>query len=144
MHFGQMGFEQTRHCSSASSPGCLRHRGGVPGSGASISGCLNSGAEIRTRNGADADAAAAVCCEEDRISNPGDDAGVSPIGLMLITRPPGVVFCPNSCRISPSTNSHAYAPQAGQTNLTGLVRISGVISKACLAPHEHCTFIMPG
>src|SRR6266571_470508 len=63
---------------------------------------------------------------------------------MLITRPPGVAFCPNSCRISPSTNSDASAPQAGQTNLTGLVRISGVISKACLAPHEHCTFMALG
>src|ERR1043166_1195155 len=60
---------------------------------------------------------------------------------MGTTLPAGVDACPSFRRTSPSTNSDESKPQAGQTNRTGLMVISGVSSKANFAPQEHCTFI---
>jgi len=51
-------------------------------------------------------------------------------------------WLPNSCRTSWFTNSEASSPQLGQMNFTGCVSISGVASKAYLAPQEHWSFMM--
>jgi hypothetical protein len=58
--------------------------------------------------------------------------------------PLGLSAWPNSRRIKPSTNSDAFNPQAGQTNLTGLAAMAGVISNWYFAPQEHWIFIRLG
>jgi hypothetical protein len=48
---------------------------------------------------------------------------------------------PNSLRISSLTKSEESSPQLGQMNFMGFWSISGVASKAYLAPQEHCNFM---
>jgi len=111
MHFGQMGFWQTRQCSVVRWFGC-REQTGIAGSSAGVEEDAVSGTAPRRkaiRAGGAAGAAAGATSA-------------------------------NCCRINPFTYSEESRPQAGQTKRIGFWTISWVTSKAYLAPHEHWIF----
>src|SRR5215471_14911055 len=109
MHFGQIGFSQTRQRSTVLWPGCLVQTG--------IAGAASTA-------GADAGAS---CAAARRNSRRNGSAGGASTGAGF----------ENSCRINAFTYSDESRPHAGQTNRIGLWTISGETSKVYLEPHEH-------
>ena len=127
MHLGQIGFEHTRQCSVAGSE-CLAHRSRTAVPAGVSSGRAISGVWIRIRGDGGAITAAGAPCPTGRETG---GAGVGETGTDL----------DNSWRIRLLTASEASSPQVWHTNLIGRSAISGVTSKAYLAPQEHWIFI---
>ena len=53
----------------------------------------------------------------------------------------GAAARPSSCRTIWFTITELSSPQTGQTNETGVVAMSGVISNASFVPQGHCIFM---
>src|SRR5262249_29395903 len=126
MHFGQIGLEQTRQRSVAGAE-CLPQRSVAASAGAltSTPGILGraTGAAWETRTVGLATGAGGT----ETVVGTGTGGGA---GAGTLT---GDAF-PNSCRINSLTGSDISCPQFWHTRRTGFRPISGVTSKAYLAP----------
>src|SRR5258705_10752879 len=121
-----MGLEQMKHRSVVIWPGCLEQRcGSSATTGAAASG-VTSGFWSRKRGPAgrwDAEPSS------------------TRMGVFAAMGAAAVVDWASSKRIRLLTVSEMSTEQEGQMNCTGFSAMSGVISKAYLAPHEHWIFI---
>src|SRR6266446_2855314 len=117
-----MGFEQMKHRSVVIWPGCLAQRCGSSARTGATCACVTSGFWTRKRGPAgrwDAEPSS------------------TRIGVFAAVGVAAVVDWASSWRIRLLTVSDISAEHEGQMNCTGFCAMSGVISKAYLAPHEH-------